>query len=79
MLNIKRIYEKKAAADGRRIYVDRLWARGLTKKEAGIDEWLKDLGPSDRLRKRFGHEAEKFPEFRRDYIKELAASEKAAL
>ena len=73
MLRIKRVYEPKSGNDGKRIYVDRLWPRGLRSSEAAIDEWLKDIAPSDALRKWFGHDPEKFPEFRKRYLKELAA------
>ncbi len=60
MLKIKRAYEKKAAGDGKWIYVDGLWPRGLSKAQFGYDEWLKELSPSDDLRKWFGHEPETF-------------------
>ncbi len=73
MLKIKRAYEAKTSSDGKRIYVDRLWPRGLSKDDAGFDEWLKDVSPSDELRKWFGHEPEKFAEFKRKYAKELSA------
>ena len=73
MLRIKRVYEPKSGNDGKRIYVDRLWPRGLRSSEAAIDEWLKDIAPSDALRKWFGHDPERFPEFRKRYLKELAA------
>jgi uncharacterized protein YeaO (DUF488 family) len=79
MLKIKRVYEKKSANDGRRIYVDRLWPRGLSKEEVAIDEWLKELSPSNELRRWFGHEPDKFAEFRQKYIKELSEPEKTAL
>lgn len=79
MLLVKRVYDKKAASDGRRIYVDRLWPRGMTKEAAAIDEWLKDVSPSDNLRKWFGHEPDKFVEFRRKYIAELSTPEKQTL
>jgi len=71
MLRIKRVYEKRDSADGKRILVDRLWPRGLKREEAGIDEWMKDLAPSDELRKWFGHEPEKWTEFRQKYTQEL--------
>ena len=79
MLRVKRIYEKKSPEDGIRIYIDRLWPRGLTKEKAAMDEWLKDMSPSEDLRKWFGHEREKFPEFKQKYVWELsnpAAAEK---
>ncbi len=79
MLKIKRAYNGKAPGDGRRIYVDRLWARGLSKAEAAIDEWLKELAPSDELRRWFGHEPAKFAEFRQRYVAELSAPEKTPL
>jgi uncharacterized protein YeaO (DUF488 family) len=79
MLKVKRVYESKEAGDGVRILVDRLWPRGLRSAEAGIDEWMKDVAPSDELRKWFAHDPEKWPEFKRKYTKELADPQKAAL
>ena len=55
-LHLKRAYEPPDRRDGRRILVDRLWPRGLSKTAAGIDEWLKELAPSTELRKWFGHD-----------------------
>ena len=71
MIQIKRVYEKPEKADGFRILVDRLWPRGLTKKRAQVDLWIKDIAPSDALRKHF-HETEKWPEFEKRYRVELA-------
>lgn len=71
MLKIKRIYEKPSRADGTRVLVDRLWPRGVSKAAARIDAWLKDVAPSDALRKWFGHEPEKWPAFRKRYAAEL--------
>jgi len=68
---IKRIYEGPAQEDGSRILVDRLWPRGLTKQKAKIDLWLKEIAPSTELRKWFGHDPEKWKEFRKRYYKEL--------
>ncbi len=79
MLKIKRAYEPKAAGDGKRIYVDRLWPRGLSKADFVFDEWIKELSPSDELRKWFGHEPDKFPEFKSRYIKELTDPSKQEL
>ncbi len=79
MLKIKRAYEKPAAADGRRILIDRLCPRGVSKAEANIDEWPKDLAPSTELRKWFGHDPEKWEEFRKRYLRELSAPEKTFL
>ncbi|MFA6119250.1 MAG: DUF488 domain-containing protein [Parachlamydiales bacterium] len=70
-LNIKRAYEKPQKNDGIRILVDRLWPRGLSKKNAKIDIWLKDIAPSSELRKWFGHDPIKWIEFKKKYIKEL--------
>jgi uncharacterized protein YeaO (DUF488 family) len=68
---IKRVYEKPEEKDGARILVDRLWPRGLTKKKAKIDLWLKEVAPSTELRKWFGHEAPKWDEFQARYKNEL--------
>jgi uncharacterized protein YeaO (DUF488 family) len=70
-LHIKRVYETPEKADGQRILVDRLWPRGLTKEKAKIDLWLKDIAPSTELRKWFGHDPEKWKEFRKRYGAEL--------
>jgi uncharacterized protein YeaO (DUF488 family) len=75
VLRIKRVYEKPAAEDGFRVLVDRLWPRGLKKEQAKVDVWLKEIGPSDELRKWFGHEPAKCTEFRRRYFKELDAKD----
>lgn len=71
MIKIKRIYDPVSSDDGRRILVDRLWPRGIKKEKAGIDEWLKDIAPSNELRKWFSHDPKKWPEFRTRYKKEL--------
>ncbi len=71
MVKIKRIYDEPAPGDGRRVLIDRLWPRGISKDEAGIDEWLKEVAPSDELRKWFGHEPARWEEFRRRYREEL--------
>jgi uncharacterized protein YeaO (DUF488 family) len=70
-LKLKRAYDPPTAADGKRILVDRLWPRGVKKADAAIDEWMKDLAPSTALRKWFGHDPARWPEFRRRYLKEL--------
>jgi uncharacterized protein YeaO (DUF488 family) len=72
MILLKRVYEKPESKDGYRILVDRLWPRGLTKVRAKVDLWLKEIAPSDALRKWFGHEPEKWPEFEKRYRAELA-------
>jgi uncharacterized protein YeaO (DUF488 family) len=68
----KRVYEEPTPDDGERVLIDRLWPRGLTKENAHVDLWLKDIAPSRDLRTWFGHEPAKFDEFRRRYEAELA-------
>lgn len=70
-VKLKRIYEAPAASDGMRILVDRLWPRGIAKDKAKIDLWLKDIAPSDALRKRFHGHPEDWDEFRKAYAAEL--------
>lgn len=77
-LSLKRAYEPAAESDGTRVLVDRLWPRGLDKQHAAIDEWLKELAPSAELRKWFGHEPERWEEFRRRYAAELTNNEAVA-
>ncbi|MET4684570.1 DUF488 domain-containing protein [Brevundimonas faecalis] len=74
---IKRVYEAPAASDGMRILVDRLWPRGLSKEKAHVDLWLKTIAPSTELRKWFGHEPERWDEFRRRYQAELETNTEA--
>jgi uncharacterized protein YeaO (DUF488 family) len=71
MIKIKRIYEPPAKDDGFRILVDRLWPRGLSKEKAKINLWLKEIAPSDQLRKWYGHDPKKWTEFRKKYFNEL--------
>lgn len=71
MFTIKRIYEDAAKDDGYRVLVDRLWPRGVSKEDAKLNLWLKEIAPSDELRHHFGHEVEKWAEFVREYKKEL--------
>ncbi|GFO69732.1 hypothetical protein GMLC_33110 [Geomonas limicola] len=73
MIDIKRIYDPAAESDGRRILVDRLWPRGISRDKAQIDDWLKEIAPSDELRHFFGHDPQRWPEFRERYRRELAA------
>lgn len=73
----KRIYEPKAENDGFRILADRLWPRGIRKENAGIDLWAKEIAPSPELRKWFGHDPERFEEFRARYLKELSGNQQA--
>ncbi|HJT50523.1 MAG TPA: DUF488 domain-containing protein [Nitrosospira sp.] len=74
-LKIKRVYEPSDKNDGTRILVDRLWPRGLTKAKAGVDIWLKELAPSAELRKWFGHDPDKWTEFKKRYLVELAEND----
>jgi uncharacterized protein YeaO (DUF488 family) len=75
-LKTKRVYDGRSGDDGTRILVDRLWPRGLSREKAAIDAWRKDLAPSDELRKWYGHRPERWAEFRRRYLEELAAPER---
>lgn len=70
-IELKRVYEPKGATDGLRILVDRLWPRGLSKEQAAVDRWLRDLAPSTELRRWFGHDPARWDEFRRRYVGEL--------
>lgn len=78
-LQIKRIYDAPSQEDGRRIFVDRLWARGITKEKAKLDGWKKDVAPSAELRKWYGHDPARFQEFRNRYRAELDANPEAAV
>ena len=71
MIRVKRVYEAASKDDGYRILVDRLWPRGLTTEKAHVDLWMKEIAPSDALRKWFGHEPKKWPEFEKRYRAEL--------
>jgi len=71
MVRVKRVYEKAEAADGFRVLVDRLWPRGLKRERAKVDLWMKDVAPSDGLRKSFHHDAMKWPDFEKEYESEL--------
>ena len=74
-VRLKRAYEPVATADGYRVLVDRIWPRGVTREEAHLDEWARELAPSTVLRRWFGHDPARFEEFRRQYTEELAAQE----
>lgn len=73
-IHIKRAYDEPSSEDGKRILIDRLWPRGLTKEKAKINLWLKDVAPSTELREWFGHDPAKWPEFQKRYQKELEAN-----
>lgn len=70
-IRIKRVYEEAGESDGFRVLVDRIWPRGVSKERARIEVWLKSVAPSTALRKWFGHDPEKWPEFKRRYFREL--------
>jgi uncharacterized protein YeaO (DUF488 family) len=70
-IKIRRVYDEAKKEDGKRILVDRLWPRGLTKARAKVDLWLKEIAPSVALRKWFGHEPSKWGDFKRRYSAEL--------
>ena len=72
MIKVKRIYEPSSPGDGKRILIDRLWPRGMKKEEAHIDEWLKEISPSNELRKWYSHDPVKWPEFKRRYRAEIS-------
>lgn len=73
-IQIKRAYDSPVDTDGRRVLVDRLWPRGISKAEAKIDVWLKAVAPSTELRKWFGHDPDKWAEFQEKYEAELATN-----
>jgi uncharacterized protein YeaO (DUF488 family) len=75
LVSIKRVYEPASRMDGTRVLVDRLWPRGLTKARAAFDEWLRDLAPSDELRRWFHARPDRWADFRKKYLKELAQPE----
>ncbi len=71
MIKIKRVYDPPETNDGKRILIDRLWPRGLRKEELKFDEWLKEIAPSNELRKWFSHDPRKYGEFKKRYAKKL--------
>ena len=77
-IRVRRVYEAPSADDGARVLVDRVWPRGLRKDAAHLTEWAKDAAPSTELRKWYGHDPEKFQEFRRRYLDELSGRDQRA-
>lgn len=67
----RRVYEDPSSNDGKRVLVDRVWPRGLSKQRAQLDEWLRDIAPSTELRRWYGHEPSRFSQFREHYLVEL--------
>ena len=78
-LQVKRIYEVPAETDGSRFLVDRLWPRGIKKENAALAGWEKEIAPTNGLRRSFGHDPEKFPEFAAGYLQELEANPEAGV
>ena len=76
-VRVRRVYEEPEPADGTRVLVDRIWPRGMSKDDARLDEWCKQVAPSTELRKWYGHDPEKFSEFGRRYRTELEDAEHA--
>ncbi|MEO3782307.1 DUF488 family protein [Actinocorallia sp. B10E7] len=70
-ITYRRVQEETASQDGKRVLVDRIWPRGVSKEKAHLDEWLKDVAPSTELRRWYGHDPDRFAEFRRRYLEEL--------
>lgn len=77
MIRLKRVYDKAGPEDGKRVLVERLWPRGIKKSAIHLDAWLKEVGPSNALRKWFGHDPEKWNEFRKRYFHELEKNPEA--
>jgi uncharacterized protein YeaO (DUF488 family) len=75
MIKIKRVYEPAARDDGTRVLVDRVWPRGVTKDGARVVQWMRELGPSDALRKFFNHDPARWNEFRKRYRRELRSAD----
>ncbi len=78
-IRTRRAYEPPSADDGQRILVDRVWPRGRTRDALALDDWLRDVAPSDELRRWFGHDPARWPEFRRRYREELRGEPRATL
>jgi uncharacterized protein YeaO (DUF488 family) len=78
-VRLKRAYEPVGADDGLRVLVDRVWPRGRTKAQLVLDDWARELGPSNELRKWFGHDPARWTEFQSRYHRELAQATKARM
>jgi uncharacterized protein YeaO (DUF488 family) len=76
-VTVRRAYDERVRGDGARVLVDRIWPRGLSKEQADLDEWCKDVAPSTALRKWYGHDPDRFEEFDRRYRAELKEPERA--
>jgi uncharacterized protein YeaO (DUF488 family) len=75
-ITYRRIYDETSPADGVRVLVDRVWPRGLHKEDAHIDEWMRDIAPSTELRRWYGHDPDRFTEFRKRYLAELGTEQR---
>lgn len=78
LVNVRRVYDDLPPRPETRVLVDRVWPRGVRKDDLGLDDWARDVAPSAGLRKWYGHERGKFPEFRRRYVAELAQARATA-
>src|SRR5271157_1502755 len=78
LMGVKRIYDKRDLTDGKRVFVERLWPRGVKKSTQGMDVWMKEVAPSTELRKWFSHDPAKWEEFKKRYEAELVANGKVA-
>jgi uncharacterized protein YeaO (DUF488 family) len=74
-IRLKRAYAPPQRSDGYRVLIDRIWPRGVSKEDAHLDEWARELAPSSELRRWFGHDPARFAEFRRRYLDELEAQQ----
>lgn len=77
-VKLKRVYDEAATNDGKRILVDRVWPRGVSKEKADVYEWLKEIGPTKELRQWFNHDPEKFATFKKKYREELQSGDQKA-
>ncbi len=78
-VRLRRVYDEAGPDEGYRVLVDRVWPRGIRRESLGLDEWARDLGPSNELRRWFGHDPARWDEFQRRYRDELASPEQRQL
>ena len=79
LIRMKRVYDSATPDDGYRVFVERLWPRGVSKDKAGLDEWAKAIAPSDDLRRWYGHDPQKWDEFQNRYEQELQTADAQAM
>lgn len=77
LVGVKRIYDKASITDGKRVFVDRLWPRGVKKSTANVDVWMKEIAPSNELRLWFDHDPKKWESFKAKYMKELEGNKRS--